>query len=1164
MMRGSRSSPSPGPESPAAWQRSVRRAPVPALALASVLALGALLAGACNDTATPVGSPLNLNRPVDIAFACYGGMRVTGGRTMAEPGDTVVATAQPLVACDVRSQPPVDNKEPRPPGQEDTDTQTVGTTDWYGFILQSAQGTVAVSRWTTLPPADLPSGAIEVLDADPLTPGNNSISIGEEPVAIATDKSGCYEVTSNAGSCDLSVLDVNSAVIGLKDNAGQHGAVRIDRATVRNLAGAPIGSRPAAMVTEPTTDVVGNACPANDNPAVPVAPTGIAYIAYPSCHVVAAVDLGTLATSMNRSPTVVAAIKLEATGPRLLAGAELTNLSCPAECGSAPDAPQPGIRPATLAYRFDSRVGTRRLAIGADNSATIAVVELGADSLPTAVTPVALQDPTGKLGVTSIALSQQIGMGGSNGMTGNEGTPGGQGQFVYAVASDRTVRVVDVLVDMAHPTMRECDTQVDTRFARAIAASDLPAIQCFTVGGPATPPRRTGAKGPGIELPSDAIPVSVAFITAPPFTGDMRMPGPSTLLGTFAIITATTGQGFLVNVDDDNNDIGTDLFDPSQPQLTAPTLIMPHQLRDAFSNRGEGAVTSATSPVPSCKVFGTDFRGAPRATTPPAQGTAGGPVTASKVPELPTFRQVACNAEDTGNLDFPVSEVVLAADVKTRDVVFPDLRGLEPEETWTFTWEGALSQDSAGVAIDGPPIRDGQMFVDSAASARIEDRTQPFCSMGVEPFDILQMRGCDPTLQGTDCPSGYTCFVHPDRSISLGSTTIGTCMLESEAPRLAATCRDYLISLRRYTIDHADSGELVLRPRQHVLRTTPLDGCVSDQQCNLLADYANQNSSDAVNLPEPPVSTRWQCQADDSRAPVNPDPTLNKRCVQRCAFHSVDADSKDRDADCDPGAICVGATAGGGLGTCMEGVMPPQACVNAPQRFEVRAADAFTVIGQRSGYVHPIIDQGGTCVRDPALPASSLMIGRIPLKAPACDPSADPLTGKTATGFEPNPCMLTTEQVETQNNYVDDQCHLGTTMETPPTIVAHRQAPAIKFRNRGMTLTLVDPYYVGDRTCPADHQGFSDPALATARVPLVFPGYQLSFKQTAGYSPLTLSGVNSGFAPSFPVKVVEGPTNSIFVIDDGDLLATQLGASSLRGQVIRIESSNLGQLSFLR
>jgi len=50
-------------------------------------------------------------------------------------------------------------------------------------------------------------------DADPLTPAVNAISVGEEPIAIAPDNSGCFEVTANAGSCDVSVIDVKSVYL---------------------------------------------------------------------------------------------------------------------------------------------------------------------------------------------------------------------------------------------------------------------------------------------------------------------------------------------------------------------------------------------------------------------------------------------------------------------------------------------------------------------------------------------------------------------------------------------------------------------------------------------------------------------------------------------------------------------------------------------------------------------------------------------------------------------------------------------------------------------------------------------------------------------------------------------------------------------------------------
>ena len=171
----------------------------------------------------------------------------------------------------------------------------------------------------------------------------------------------------------------------------------------------------------------------------------------------------------------------------------------------------------------------------------------------------------------------------------------------------------------------------------------------------------------------------------------------------------------------------------------------------------------------------------------------------------------------------------------------------------------------------------------------------------------------------------------------------------------------------------------------------------------------------------------------------------------------------------------------------MDSVVPPQACVNAPQRYDLRAGEAFTVIGTKSGYVHPIHEDNGECVADPT--AHPLLRGRIPLEAPACDPTADPRTGRRPDGtFEPNPCSTTVDQTENAPNYLAGSCTLG----DPTSQMITRQAPAIRFRNRGMTLTIVDPYYQGDQMCIGDRAG------TLPKVPIVFPGYALSWRLDRG------------------------------------------------------------------
>ena len=288
----------------------------------------------------------------------------------------------------------------------------------------------------------------------------------------------------------------------------------------------------------------------------------------------------------------------------------------------------------------------------------------------------------------------------------------------------------------------------------------------------------------------------------------------------------------------------------------------------------------------------------------------------------------------------------------------------------------------------------------------------------------------------------------------------------------------------------------------------------------------------------------WKCEADPDRAPLPPN---NKRCTLKC----------DANADCALGTVCRGALEGmPKSGTCMEGVIPPQACVNAPQRYELRASEAFTVIGQEplfkgtgTGYLHPwIADSAGSCVRDPA--ANRLTIGRIPLKAPPCDMNADKITGELpGGGFEPNPCSTLIEQADVVPLYLPGTCTLG----NPTSEIRNRQAPAIRFRNHGMTFHMVDPTYPGDASCIADRGG------SLVNIPHVTPPYQISFRQTAGFFPLQVP-----ISPTYPIKVVRGPTQSIWVIDNGDFLSTNVGSPSTRGKVFRVEPFAVGQFTTLQ
>jgi hypothetical protein len=981
--------------------------------------------------------------------------------------------------------------------------------NWYGFVLQSGPGTVAVVNFPATQPSALTDVDLKVKDADPLTPGKNSISVGEDPVAIATDRAGCHVLTANAGSCDLSVLDVPSA---LDDDP----AVKVDRLAVKNASGVPIRARPAAMVAEKSLLEVGNACPAG--------PSGLVYIAYPSCHLVAGVDSAT--------GTIVTGIQYDAAGVPSIVNGDVT---CPAECDGA--LPTAGTRPVTLDFELDPRTETRRLAIGADNSSSITMVELDDASRPQSLFRVALQVPAGgSLGVTHLALSPEIGMGGSNDEISDD-FPAVQFQFVYAIATDNTVRVADVLDVRA-----ECDTQVDPRLARGIKL--VRRLACLPVGDPATPPRRAGAIGPGIMLPNSEVPLSVDFIrtkTGCPMGVKHCDQSPDFLVGYFALISSSTGLTYIANVDDDAY---ADTFNDTSPLAVTMPLALAHQLRDGTADRNttadsiefdsmkDGVVTQEVG----CGYNGdvnnnNDPINGPHSLATPARNVPTGSVAAEKLTQLPGLRQLKCDRHGAARA---VSEVQFMAPDAVRDVVFPDLSALARDEVWTLSWEGSLSNNKGDNDVGGPGVRESQMFIDGLG-IHLRDASKPFCDAGVEPFDVVQLRGCDPTST-TDCPTGYSCFVHPDSQVQ----GIGACMRSDEADRLAGACKDYLTAIRRYTVKTTQSGELLLVPRRFELRTTPLDGCTGDAQCQSLADYALRSSrsthpmEDAANPNLPKDTHTWACVADPTRAPMG---GTGKRCEMRCSETS----------DCATGTICAGATGQPMSGFCMEGVTPPQACVNGPQRYELRAGEAFAVLGTTSGFVHPIIENaGGQCVKDPM--ASPLSIGRVQLQphdplAPntlrACDPTADPLTGMLANGtYEPNPCSTTVAQTDAQPRYTPGTC----TLASQDADLVERQAPAVRFRNRGMTLTVVDPYYPGDAMCITDRMA------NLGKIPHVVPGYVLAFRVGAGASRKVLSQ-----RATFPTKVVRGPQNTTWVIDQGDFLSSST-APSTRGAVFVFDS----------
>ncbi|MBK9032920.1 MAG: hypothetical protein IPL61_16880 [Myxococcales bacterium] len=1026
---------------------------------------------ACGDTGTVNTSTRSFDHPVDVAFGCVGRMKVlaTGEEKL---------TPMPLRACAARAigdPAAVDAANPTMPGQEAilNDNQF-----WYALAVQPTNGTVTVANAKLLgvadgltpeEPPEYQAGAFAVEDSDPLIPGHNALTVGSSPLAIATDTAGCHVLTANAGTCDLSVIELER--VRLKDETPIVTALPI------TAGGQPLRARPAALAAVDLDSPVGVECPAT--------PVGIHYVSYPDCHAVAAVDGATGA--------VVASIRFAADGTATIGGGDLT---CPRQCGER-DPIVDGARPIALDIIRDDRVGLQKMAIGLANRPVVTVVTLTAAGLPDSVQQVDLE---GDVGVIDVAISKQITMGGVTGGLDDGTGDGDEAQFVYAVATDGTVRVTEVLV-----AEQECDTQVDPRYLLDIR--DGSRFICLGVGQVGTPPRRALARGPGVEFSSAARPVAVAIGTNNnKRTGDAS---PTVLAGHFAYVALSSGATAVVNIDDDNYadfGVASDVLGSQLP------LAMPHQIRDGIGERAVNAVRGAGSVYEgtrNCAATGPDsqasssvFVGGPRVDTTPQRVVQTSSIAETKAHVLPFFHQDECIDTSPEASTRPVSDLAFPVLDTIRNEAFPDWRAVPAEEDWTFTWEGRLSLDRTDGTnvVDGPQVRSGIVDI-GGGGISVVDGAAPYCAAGVEPRDIVTLLGCDPARGDAQCGLNETCYVHPDATVATGA-----CLPKDRAAELGGLCRDYLVSLRQFAVQDAFAGRLTLRERTRELRTTPLSGCTSDQQCQDLARYDAQLVSSA------------QPEDDTTAAPAftyacRPDPfrtTAVNRCVMTCAS----------DDQCAAGTLCR-------AGRCIEGVVPAPECAAGAQRYDLRGADALVAIGGRSGFLHPIVAEAGTgrCVKDPT--AHPLVVGRIPLSVPPC-------AGDGPTDLAPNPCSLTVDQTERVADYVPGTCTLTTTGSK----VVHRSAAAIRFRNPVFNLTLVDPTYPGDVMCHQDRAG------ALTDIPTVFPGFILRFHLTAGFQPQFM-----GEVVAQPANVVRAPDRSVWVVDAGDYVSDSV---SIRGQLVRV------------
>lgn len=749
----------------------------------------------------------------------------------------------------------------------------------------------------------------KLVDEEPSLPGFSFIPVGALAEDLETSSDGKDVYVTVGSSCDLARISVAEAALG--DHAG--GAQgQVARIKLR-AGGTELAARPADLAMLPAP--------------LCLAATSATTTPSPRCALLTLPGCGALGLVALETGEVLSAMSLDAS----VATDRGSALSCAAECGGTavtggtgggvdPEgAPAP--RPMAVVERAG---GGARVYVGLSNAEVVWAIDVGGDGKLVAGSARRIV-LAGARGVLKLRASGPVLM---------QGAPA---RFLYAVTRDGTVRVlrIDTLEEI------ECDTQVDPRLL-TVQAQEARICTPVSLGLR----RRASATGPGLRLPGGDLPRDVAFASVDNLlpqelagltTGRIAW-SPIRLNGEFAFIAGSRARVYTVNL------VDRDALSLHPGDIAATRA---HQLRSGVA----GQYDTDGTPV---------FRsqGVPRATLVVRIDDTGAELVAdAKAPDL---RKVL-NADGLA-VPHPVQRLpseggtLSVAEIEAeRRATFPDLHELLSGDRWQFIFEGSLT---AGVPRFGGNIR--TPINDTGV---LEDATAPFCAMGVQPGDILVLRGC---TQPSDCAPGSTCT----NNLGAPAGLPGLCFpgSDDDRKRLSAECADVMITGRRYQVREASATRLVFgtaaepHPR-HLVCTADTD-CPStiDQTTGLMRSFACESA---------------------------PAPSGLRHCEAKCASSG----------ECGSGFVC-----DLGRGRCTAGGLPRPGCFPELQRYEVRVGDAL--YASRAGGVaqHRVVaDAGGQCVIDGG--KSPLLQNRVPRNPPACAAGVEgPCLSGGAVRFE-NPSL---------------------------------------------------------------------------------------------------------------------------------------------------------------
>ena len=906
------------------------------------------LCAACSTTPPPA-SAHNLERPSDMTFACvglFGVLSADGGTSTADGGVTTpTVSGRPMSWCHA-------------PGKFDLPFDLEHRT--FAFVSNTARHELSL--------VDMDNS--KLIDLDPSNPETNVAPLGVLPEQISASDDGCRIVSANRGSCDLSMVDVGKLATPALNAEGSQSTAESARSTVsqdivvQGSSGKRLYVAPQEVLFLPqdssaltgTQNLCGDIPHAdpvgwNATPATPLQTQWKALVSYPSCDLVALVDLptGLIVDSVKITPRAGGGIDVMEAG---------SDPDCPqhdfcdattapgggaSDAGGAPGADGGAASTGVAGELFVNPTGTRpgpmailpngrRAYIGLTQASFVVAIDIQPDRLTVPISGPSITLHEGALGAQRLRLSvdpyKRTGEPGQFGRFVGEGSDRSR-QYLYVVANDSTVRVVDVSLGMQNLPEVECDTNLDPVYVRAHLGDSTDDGASIATCPPAAPPdfahRRPLTQGPGIRLP--AIPRDVSFV-------DFKLGNPleSVLDGAFAFILTSSGAVYIVNID------GTPRTQTLVSGTTTGTTPLPAPVPEepplVNSLRDHNALTFLATMDPSLGPPRVDL--APAA---PAEGPQIEPITTSDPHDNPTQTTTT-----------PVLSYIF----------FPQRTAVN-RQTWTVSWQG----DFFGPSFSGQFSYDRNLQHLTA----IQDVSADFCQAGAVPGDVVTIFGCTNDLQ---CGPLQVCRRSDTSAETVGTLPINGLCVPADPTLQAAklkTCAPLLDTVRRYEVVGATRSTLAIRPKLDEVVTTVFNGCVPSGAAG--AD----GGAPAGTLEDGGASTdggtRVGCgpASDPTRGKfvcAEVDPGAGPRCVQPCTLS----------AECRPGRVCV---AYGAARYCADGPDPSQppedgsgatllnACgLDQLTAYKVGVGSGFLVQGTApTPYVPPVVDAGGGCQVNP-------------------------------------------------------------------------------------------------------------------------------------------------------------------------------------------------------